>query len=646
MQTSVAHTFLRTETRLITWRVDLFLIAVIAILISALCFSNVYFGDELNPLILAHYFHGNIWQTLLALCRYKPRIIFWAIWATIAVHHAPRIVPMIINTMAFVSIAWMIYYWAIVRCHASRWLVWISVLAILFSRFGVVLYFDYIAGILESLSLALFMAGILVGSRQETPLFKVGPVRQLLSVILIICSVFVYEPFIASAVVFAVILILDTLAWKGGKNQRLSMFIYSIALLILPLLLFYLATKWLSVLPISTGTHGRDVSLSSDTFKAFCIYVSNLFLGTNIGEPWLVGSLTLGARNALPLFIISALVMIGSYIYVVKDALMKYRTRFMTSLKWLLLVGAVIAVSSLPFRHEGRWMFPAFVFLILSILALFQGRRVALLLGVLLVLDAVYLAAGSEYAIYNVYSARTVSRIVASLSTVQPAGREGALIGFSRWPIAGAPHSTKLSETFRGYEEFARANLSNRYLLVPVAPGDKVNSASFDFGLVRDTLSPVTSPRFSLVNRKVVDMLLNPPERIDDASCHIVGGFGKWTHWTLTSPDMLQSSGGLLIQPSAYGFRELPVASLQGRVLAYMAHSENKLQQPMRLQINWQDKDGVFLGASISVVEVGSENKEYTTYVAPPDGAETGSIYATTHGGATGGIVIDAICLY
>ncbi|MGH7233884.1 MAG: hypothetical protein ACREF7_00355, partial [Candidatus Saccharimonadales bacterium] len=197
-----------------------------------------------------------------------------------------------------------------------------------------------------------------------------------------------------------------------------------------------------------------------------------------------------------------------------------------------------------------------------------------------------------------------------------------------------------------GNDTFGRVNLGGAFQLTPVSVDGREHLGDFDYGLVFNNHTLITSLQFDLVNGRTVNLLLNPPKKIKTTSCSLVGGFGKWPDWKLHSPNMLQTSGGLLIRPGADGFRSLPVASLQDHVLAYMAHSETKVRQPMRLQINWQDKDSKFLGASISVVEVGSENKVYTAYVSPPAGADTGLVYASTHDGATGGIIIDAICLY
>jgi len=625
---------------------DLVLIMVITFLVGAVCFNHAYFGDELSPFVLAAHDHGSFLKTLLDLSQYKPRVLFYAIWTAIAMSDAPRVVPMIINTTAFICIAWMIYYWAVARCGASRWVAWISVLAVLFCRFGMVLYFDYIAGIIETLSLTLFLLGVLVGSQREELTFGVAPLRLVLSVLLVIAAVFIYEPFIASAFAFALIVITDTLVYKGRKQYRLTQYIYAATLALFPIILFYFATKWLSILSINTGTDGRTVTLSFDNFKAFVIYFSNLFFGTNYGHPWLVGDLTLGVPGAVPIFIASAITLIAAYIYAVRDAMRNNRASLF-ALKWLLLVAAVIVVSSLPGtgRQEGRWMFPAFVFLIFTLLAAFSGKGRVLLLLVLLGLNGLYLFLGSQLAIYNVTAVRTASSISTSLQSIQPAGNYGVVIGLhdAAWIIGG----NQFSGGLRADNIFARVNLGGSFVLKPFVNRKlSYNPAHYEFALVFTGRNTDWVPQFSLVTGRNIKLLLDPPEQIKPTDCEVIGGFGDWRNWELKNPAMLQATGVLRISPGSDGFRSLPVATLQHRVLAYMAHSEAEGRQPMRLQINWQDKSNVFLGASITVVEVGSKNEVYTTYVSPPAGAETGFVYASTHDGATGNIVIDAICLY
>jgi hypothetical protein len=80
-------------------------------------------------------------------------------------------------------------------------------------------------------------------------------------------------------------------------------------------------------------------------------------------------------------------------------------------------------------------------------------------------------------------------------------------------------------------------------------------------------------------------------------------------------------------------------------LIVYRARALTDDVVPMRIQVNWADKKGRFLGAFIKVVSVGKATENYATVIAAPTGACEGTVYANLHDGATGSVELSSIRL-
>ena len=79
----------------------------------------------------------------------------------------------------------------------------------------------------------------------------------------------------------------------------------------------------------------------------------------------------------------------------------------------------------------------------------------------------------------------------------------------------------------------------------------------------------------------------------------------------------------------ADGFLRVPVQQLEGRLLVYRMKSLSGQPVQARLQVNWMSDSDRFLSATIQVVDVAVEGKDYAMFLAPPVGAKDGLVYIT-----------------
>lgn len=127
-----------------------------------------------------------------------------------------------------------------------------------------------------------------------------------------------------------------------------------------------------------------------------------------------------------------------------------------------------------------------------------------------------------------------------------------------------------------------------------------------------------------------------------------VQGMGRgeeWTGWRWQGPVVL-GAGGLLLGGDgvAEGFREMQAADLDNRLLVYRARTTTvDDSSSMRLQVNWVDKDQKFLGATIQVVTVQGESRNYPMFVVAPPNATAGLVYANLHGPNEAGVVLESV---
>ncbi|UWX04317.1 hypothetical protein H1235_03530 [Pseudoxanthomonas sp. NC8] len=126
-----------------------------------------------------------------------------------------------------------------------------------------------------------------------------------------------------------------------------------------------------------------------------------------------------------------------------------------------------------------------------------------------------------------------------------------------------------------------------------------------------------------------------------------LGTGGHWPEWRWAGAASVAQDGVTLPgDRAAAGLVAVPVGRLDNRILVYRARAAREGTRPtMRLQVNWSDGRGRFLGASIQTVQVGQEAANYPMLVQAPARAATGEVYASLHDGETNGVVFESVDL-
>lgn len=383
--------------------VDLLSLMTASLALSWLLYHPYYFGDELT----AFFREGNarrFYSIYTDLNTYKPRLVFNALWALYGSLDVSRRIPMFVNASCLGGAASLMYLIALRHFGASRILSLLLAATLITSRFGIMLYFDYLSGNIETLSLLFFLAALYYAFN----LFDEGsnhPSYPILVIVLSCLCVFVHERYIAATFVMGAFLVVKAL---HANNMKRRVALCGVATALLPGIAFFLAGKVLGSLPISTGTSGRMVSVGIETASSFLSYLANVFLDTNFGSPWFVGTLKLDTSPGV--FLIPTLAI--SLLCLWLTLLIKVRQNNDDRLRTLLVFSIVIAlivVASLPGpnKQESRWMFPAAAVLGLFAISVSRRKVAYLLLITLLTGNVVYYYTGSYKGIFNVQASTT-----------------------------------------------------------------------------------------------------------------------------------------------------------------------------------------------------------------------------------------------
>ena len=485
---------------------DVTAIIVIAYAISVVFYHPFYFGDELT----AFFWSGDsrtFFNIYDGLNSYKPRLIFNALWALYGDFVLPRYVPMIVNGACLSGSASMLYL--IVRKHfcATRPLSFAVAMLVVTSRFGTMLYFDYLSGNIETLSLFLFACSlfVLLSVINES---RATLVRLSCLVVLSCAVVLVHERYIAATAAMGVVLVIAALPAKEHRALRLT---FGAAVLVLPPLIFYSAGILYSSLPITTGTAGRETMLNLDTVKGAIVYGCNLLLGTNFGFPWFVGALNV--KTPPGAYIIPVLAVISTCLWTTacfKAWRHRVNVDWITVLLMVALIAAMIGVAALPgpAKQESRWMFPLSGIVGLLAIALGRKRFAALLVTLFLVTNLVYFAAGSYKEIFNVQSSSTAKRAAEAFVALGKSRGPGIITEApepqTSWWLGG---DTVLGNTASSGIVFCRINfdINSACLYPPTAIGSDV---TFGFGLKFVRGQTPDTPTFEYVSgRSLAEML-------------------------------------------------------------------------------------------------------------------------------------------
>ncbi len=620
----------------------------ILLLLGAFCiavglYHPFYFGDELFSFAFGAHNEGRFIGTFNELNSYKPRVLMNIIWAMIVAQEWPRWVPMAINASALGASAWVVYAISIRVFNASRPAALIGGLLVLISRFNIMLYYDYVSGTVESLSLLFFLVGFLLSANAVLNGATLSWRRWVFAIAFFTATVLVHERYVAGIAGLFGFSLLARMPFILRQRDWRSVIMPCICVVATGLIVVALV-KALSNNSVTMGTSGRVVTVNGETLHVARTYLQNLFLGANYGPDWFVGLINQGNPMSGKIFrgaaLIFALAWIVPFFYRERaGSAIGARARMLQQA--LPLVGFIlgmVAVASLPGadRQEARWMYPAMTFVILLIHCLYAGFGRYFLLALLVLTQVFYIRYGSLDRIASINGSETALRIGRAMDSVDFPGNAGIMISVpepdTSWIIGGSDGSV-----------FCSVNLSAKNCVMSRGrPGTPLQGA-YGFGLVPQGLNRRGDWTYRYVPKGEVDMLLNPDAV--PAGGRILGKSADWEGWVVARPELV-TAAGLVLPGLSENFLRMEAADMDGRILVYKAVAiDGANNVPMRLQINWHDSNNSFLGAAIEVVEVGTKEREYVTRVTAPDKASYGYVYATLHANDKGSVILAEVRL-
>ncbi|KPN19576.1 hypothetical protein AO715_06185 [Xanthomonas sp. Mitacek01] len=576
-------------------------------------------------------------EALLALSEYKPRLLFNALWAWGAVADAPRYVFGLVNAASMATVC------SLAAVIAGRWFgagrsqVWLLVAVILASRFGVMLYFDYLCGVIDTLSAALLLCAVLATARS----LRVGGWGGLIApTLLATATVLVHERYVAAT--FALGCVVAVWVWRHRpRGERASGLGTATALAIVPPVVFVALVWLIESRSVTTGTAGQEIVLGVGTLKVVATYLANVLLGTNFGHDWFVGVWTTGTAAGLSISAGFALlfgVLWGTHLWSVRRDI----PRIEALVGLFVMIGALVVIASLPgeARQEARWMYPVAILVALAVFCSPLNVVRWTMLSAMLAVSLVHLFGGALDSIYNIQASRTARNLAQAVQDLTPPGRNALVMGMD--------HSPWTLGNDDGLAEFSRRNLGGKIQLRNFRPDADADGWA-DMAFMRIGKIGVDGERFAIVDGLPLDVLLSP-QRIDAlrgryTGCTMFGTGSQWNHWRWSSEPELRGDGVVLISPTSLdGHYPVPVRELDGNELFYRARTANPARSSaMRLQVNWHDAEDGFLSTTIRVVKVTSESAEFSMPLSAPQGAAAGSVYASLHDSESEPVVLEEI---
>lgn len=609
-------------------KIDFLSIGLIVSLMVAVVYQPFYFGDELIPWLVTGKNQGFI-QSLLEYSGYKPRLIFNSLWIFFSSVELPRYVPSAIVAISQTVNAILIYK-LINKISNDRLVSWLAVLAFLTNRFGVVIWYDYLSGIIESLSLCFFIAGLyLLHSDRITKL------KIVFALHLFVFSVLVHERY--GVAIFSVVL-LSAFLIESLKPYRLYLMVVSV----LPIAVFILLNQVVGENDIKMGTAGQEVKAGSKMLYSFITYLGNVFFHINYGKSWFFGALNLESIYGLIVSTASAIVLFVIYIYG-----LAFHERKINLKKAGIFFGCIIAfiaIASLPGtdRQEGRWLQPVAAMVIIFYAYIFSKNVLAIILLFLISLNSFYFFTGSLNHIANVGSAKIAHTVGTTLTSGAAIGNNGLIIGGGNdtsWAIGGG--SALGHNTYSG-DLFIKAN-SIEDMSILIQPDNKTYiDNGFDFALIRSEQNAHHSFVFKQYPISVARLILFP-ENLSSLKKVTLGKSGDWQSWIFSKKT--ETGGELLLTKGFDGFYEENSSKLHGNLIIYNGRKINDERTTMRIQINWMNARGEFIKAFIKVVELQKEAKEYSAFISAPADAVKGLVYATLHDDSSGSGVLESVSI-
>lgn len=609
-----------------------------ALLLTLFGYQSAYFGDELFPFFVAKT-SSSLPEAFFRINEYKPRFIFNGIWALLTWWQAPRYVAAILNFLGMWSAASLVFILGRRYLAASVPVAMAAAACVLISRFGMVLYHDYLSGIIGTWGLALFLGtvsclcGLVFAQR-------ISVAGCAVYVGMGVLTIFVYETYVAGLFVLGSAGVLLALFDRSRPaRERRLLALAGVLVWTVPLSMFVLATKWLSTFSVMTGTAGQTVSVGMGNIRTFLHFLSNVLLGTNYGLEWFTGYFNAATREGRLAGYGFAVVLAFLWISTLIRSRAAWRPRSLfISIVLLGMIVATVAISSLPGaeKADGRWMFPVSAFAALFVLSIPASLLRNMLLISLLGVSAFHLSMRSYDGIYNVKASHAAGKLAAAMHGAAPLGKRGLVLGIAdgdlEWVLGG--NALQGNDVTNG-DVFCWINLKTLPCLDPRSALNRASLDAYDFALAY--ADGVRAPtRLYVVPGSVLPLLVHPTLDMIDGSRALGGTDNGWNGWAWqgaapAAETDVEISGGRV------GTLRVPVADIEGAVIAYEAYSTGEAGPAgMRLQVNWLDEKSDLVAAQIKVVAPEQAPRLFTMLLDPPAGSASAEIYVTAHDGSSG----------
>lgn len=618
---------------------DMLLIVLITAFAFALTFHPFFFGDELIAYELAA-INDSIFSIFHDLNANKPRLIFNGIGALLAKIEATRLTHAMLVATCMTWINLLIFAVARYQFNASRTLAWMLVLGVLSSRYGVMLYFDYLSGLIETLSSALFLSTMLLAwlaCRKEFNFwFAAG------ALVSAIITGLVHERYMVGSLALGGVITIAECVGPAAKRRK-GVVGWALALGVIPLVIYWLAIKAVGSLPITTVGGDQRVSLGTDTLWTALTYLYNVLLGGNYGHEWYWGAYNHSQPAGRRLALLTTVVTVSMTIVIF------VRKGFAEHGRWVTLgLGAIIlafiAIASLAgtVRQEARFMFPVGILVLITWFFILKNPWRYAAIASILATNVIYLVLGSHDSMVYVYASRGANALASSLLTVKNPGSNGIVAGNTDnlFVIGGGAGWNPVA--VRRGETFSKINLKSSVHIDPYAQGDVIDGSAYDFGLAFDGFAPHRTATYRWVTVDEAIQMARAVDLQDTPAKLVLASRNNWSKWEWQLPPEFVD-GALKLAPGIRGWIPAAADDLHGHWLVFRARAPDKLQTPMRLQVNWHAQDGHLLATTSRVVNPHETWSLYSLMLFAPPDAESGYVFATLHGEVNGIVEVEAI---
>lgn len=620
--------------------IDILLIVLVTAFAFGVSFHPFFFGDELiaYELASANDSFSFIFHELNAN---KPRLVFNGVEALLAIIDAPRATHamLVAACMAWINI--LIFTVARYQFSGSRTLAWLLVLGVLGSRYGVMLYFDYLSGLVETLSSALFLTTLLLAWLAYRKEFDLRCAAGAL--LTAIVTGLVHERYMAGSLAIACVIVVAECLGASAR-RRTKVVGWALSLGFAPVIVYWLSVKAVGSLPITTVGGDQRVSLGADTLWTMLTFGYDVLLGGNYGPEWLWGRYNylhpVGRVIGVLTAVVTTLTIVAIFI----------RRGFAEHSRWIILsLGAVIvafiAVASLAgsIRQDARFMFPVGILVLITWFLILKDTWRHVAIALILATDATYLVLDSHDSMMYVYSSRGANSLASSLLALKGPGKNGIVVGNpdNAFTVGGGYQWNPANQ--RKGATFSAVNLDSSVQIDPFIEGDTIDQGLYDFGLALSGFGPHRTPIYRWVAVNTVLQIVGAAD-LDNVPVHrVLGSKDNWDTWQWRSPPEFVD-GALKLAWGVEGSLSLPAQELNERWLVMRARALDDVRAPMRLQVNWHARgNNRFLSTTFRVVNPDETLNAYSTMLYAPPDAETGLVYATLHSETNGVIEVQSI---